>query len=71
MAGKRYEDYVKKGRPWWKILLSIALSNVGMGFLCILYAVIGKGSSINDDITPNFYVVRSTKKFCCSAKRKI
>ena len=41
MAGKKYEVYVQKGRPWWKILTSILFSHLGLFVLCILYGVIG------------------------------
>jgi len=42
MPGKKYENYVQKGRPWWKIITGFLFSNVGMFFLNILFAIIGK-----------------------------
>ena len=42
MAGKKYEVYVQKGRPWWKILTGLIFSHLGLFFICILYAVVGK-----------------------------
>ena len=41
MAGKQYDDYVQKGRPWYKIFLELCLSNVGLLFCVIIYAVLG------------------------------
>jgi hypothetical protein len=41
MAGKRYADYVKKGRTWWQIILDTLLSNVGLGILCFCFAGLG------------------------------
>ena len=41
MAGKQYDDYVQKGRPWYKLVLEICLSNVGLLFCVMLYAVVG------------------------------
>ena len=33
MPGKKYEVFVQKGRPWWKIVTGILFSNLGeLGF---------------------------------------
>ena len=29
MAGKKYEVYVQKGRPWWKLITGILFSHLG------------------------------------------
>lgn len=42
MAGKKYEIYVQKGRPWWKILTGILFSHLGLFFICIIYGVAGE-----------------------------
>jgi len=41
MPGKKYEVYVQKGRPWWKIVTGVLFSNLGLFVICILYAVAG------------------------------
>ena len=42
MAGRKYEVYVQKGRPWYKIVSGILFSHVGLFVLCIIYAVGGQ-----------------------------
>jgi hypothetical protein len=44
MAGKRYEVYVQKGKPWYKYVSSVIFSQVGLLILCIAYAIIGKNA---------------------------
>lgn len=41
MPSKKYEVYVQKGRPWYKIISGILFSHLGLFVLCILYGVIG------------------------------
>ena len=45
MAGKKYEDYVQKGRPvWapvWKIITGILFSHMGLFVLAIGYGAAG------------------------------
>ena len=42
MSAKPYGNFVKKGRPWYKIVSSIIFSRFGLFFLCMLYAVGGE-----------------------------
>ena len=42
MAGRKYEVYVQKGRPWYKIASGILFSHLGLFILCICYAVGGE-----------------------------
>lgn len=42
MAGKKYEVYVQKGKPWYKHVTGILFSQLGLFFLCLIYAVGGK-----------------------------
>lgn len=41
MPGKKYEVYVQKGRPWWKIITGILFSHLGLFFLCISFGALG------------------------------
>ena len=41
MAGKKYEVYVQKGKPVWKILTGILFSNAGLFVLAIGYGAFG------------------------------
>ena len=42
MAGRKYEVYVQKGKPWYKILSNILFSQAGLFFLCLGYAIGGE-----------------------------
>ena len=42
MSAKPYGDFVKKGRPWYKIVSSIIFSRFGLFILCMSYAVGGE-----------------------------
>ena len=66
MAGKKYEDYVQKGKPWWKIILAIFISNVGMAFLCITFAGFGDYSTSESFIQNNSLIL---KKYVFCFKR--
>ena len=41
MAGKKYEVYVQKGRPVWKIITGILFSHMGLFVLAIGYGAAG------------------------------
>ena len=41
MAGKKYEVYVQKGRPVWKIITGILFSHMGLFVLAIGYGAVG------------------------------
>jgi len=41
MAGTKYEVYVHKGRPIWKIVTGILFSHMGLFVLCIGYGALG------------------------------
>ena len=41
MAGKKYEVYVQKGRPIWKIITGILFSHMGLFVLAIGYGAAG------------------------------
>ena len=41
MAGKKYEVYVQKGRPVWKIITGILFSHMGLFVLAIGYGALG------------------------------
>ncbi len=42
MAGKKYEVFVQKGKPWYKHVTGILFSQLGLFFLCVIYAVGGE-----------------------------
>ena len=42
MSAKPYGDFVKKGRPWYKIVSPIIFSRFGLFILCMSYAVGGE-----------------------------
>jgi hypothetical protein len=42
MAGRKYEDFVQKGRPIWKIITGILFSHLGLFVLCLSYGALGK-----------------------------
>ena len=41
MPGTKYEVYVHKGRPIWKIITGILFSHVGLFVLCMGYGALG------------------------------
>ncbi len=41
MAGKKYEVFVQKGKPWYKHVTGILFSQLGLFVLCVIYAVGG------------------------------
>jgi hypothetical protein len=46
MGLKNYEYYVRKGRPWYKIILGFLASHFGLFMACLVYAIAGQVFSL-------------------------
>ena len=44
MGLKKYDFYVRQGRPWYKIILEIFKSHLGLSVVCLVYVVAGEAA---------------------------